>query len=78
MNRNMGFAPMIRQGSLLRLAAFDSPSDIRWTILRYDTLTDLYHVQSARALHDSTIERCILHSWLRSKRLTLERKGPKP
>jgi hypothetical protein len=68
---------VIRQGSLLRLTAFDSPSDIRWTIVRYDHATDHYTLQSTRALHEHTIERCIVHSWLRSKRLTLERKGPK-
>ena len=68
---------MIRQGSLLRVTDLGSPSDIRFTVLRLDTATDLYTLQSTRALHESTIERWILHAWLRSKYLTLERKGPK-
>jgi hypothetical protein len=64
---------MIRQGSRLRLAGWTAPSDIVWTIVRFDRETDTYHLQSTRALHDSTMERCILHSWLRRKVLILER-----
>jgi hypothetical protein len=68
---------MIRQGSIITIAGFDKPSDLRLEVLRFDASTDLYHLRSTRGLKESTIERWILHSWIRRKSVNLERKGPK-
>lgn len=68
---------MIRQGSIIAFAGWQNSSDLRLQVIRFDASTDLYHLQSVRGLRESTIERWILHSWLRSKALILERKGPK-
>lgn len=66
---------MIRQGSILAFAGWDKPSDLQLRVVRYDHATDLYHLQSIRGLKDSTIERWILHSWLRRKSMVIEKKG---
>ncbi len=66
---------MIRQGSILVFGAWQASNDIRFKVMRFDASTDLYHLQSTRALNDSTIERSVLHAWLRRKALVIEKRG---
>jgi hypothetical protein len=68
---------MIRQGSIITIAGFDKPSDLRLEVLRFDASTDLYHLRSTRGLKESTIERWILHSWIRRKAIIIERRETK-
>jgi len=72
-----GNTPMIRQGSILSFAGWPDASDLRLKVLRFDASTDLYHLESTRALRESTIERWILHSWIRRKAVIIERRETK-
>ena len=66
---------MIRQGSILRFTCWAEPSDVRYKVIRHDAGIDAYQLQTTRGLVDCTIERWVLHSWLRNKVMLVETKG---
>ncbi len=63
---------MIPKNAIVRLAAFSDASDIRWTVLGYEPAEDCYRLQAVKSGHRHTVERVILHAWLRRKQLVKE------
>jgi hypothetical protein len=64
---------MIPKNAIVRIAAFDKPSDIRWRVLGYEPETDSYQLETTVTGHKSTIERVLFHAWLRRKQLIREK-----
>ncbi len=64
---------MIPKNAVLHFAAFADPGDIRFRVLGYLAESDSYELESTVSGHRHTVERVLLHSYLRRKQFIKER-----
>lgn len=64
---------MIPKNAIVRIASFSEPSDIRFRVLGYSAESDHYELESTVSKTRHTIERVLMHAYLRRKQFIKER-----